>query len=206
MARSLAQHHAHTFQQACSPHQYALSTRAGSEAVVHAITSLTELEPTSIILFIDGIGTYDTIARASMLQTLSEVEGANTCLPFVRPFFATTSTYIWHDHNGQPHEVLQAEGGEQGALHMLHNNFQQGETLLAFLDDVYVVLPPHRVRPIYDLLQHHVFHQTHVQHNAGKTRVWNQANQTPPRTSRLWGQTSGSVAMKTLRRNKGSWF
>ena len=115
VARSLAQHHAHTFQQACSPHQYALSTRAGSEAVVHAITSLTELEPTSTILSIDGIGAYDTIARASMLQALAEVEGANTCLPFVRQFYATTSTYIWHDHSGQPHEVLQAEGGEQGA-------------------------------------------------------------------------------------------
>ena len=91
VARSLAQHHAHTFQQACSHHQYALSTRAGSEAVVHAITSLTELEPTSTSRSIDGIGAYDTIARASMLQALAEVEGANTCLPFVRQFYATTS-------------------------------------------------------------------------------------------------------------------
>lgn len=119
-----------------------------------------------------------------MLQTLSDVEAANTCLPFVRPFFATASTCIWHDRNGQPHEVLQAEGGEQGdplmpALQTLHSNFQQGKTLLAFLDDVYVLLPPHRVRPIYDLLQHHVFHQAHIQRNAGKTRVWNQASQTP---------------------------
>ena len=28
----------------------------------------------------------------------------------------------------------------------------------------------------------------------------------PPQTSRLWGRTSGSVAMKPLRTNKGSWF
>ena len=199
VARSLAQHHAHTFQQACSPHQYALSTRAGSEAVVHAITSLTELEPTSTILSIDGIGAYDTIARASMLQALAEVEGANTCLPFVRQFYATTSTYIWHDHSGQPHEVLQAEGGEQGdplmpalfplgqraALQTAHSNLQPGETLFAFLDDEYVVLPPHRVRPVYDLLQHHLFHQARIQLNAGKTRVWNQANQTPPNIQTL---------------------
>ncbi|CAK8990588.1 Retrotransposable element SLACS 132 kDa protein (ORF2) [Includes: Reverse transcriptase] [Durusdinium trenchii] len=169
VARTLAQQHALTFQQACSPHQYALSTRAGSEAVVHAITSLTELDPTNTILSIDGVGAYDTIARSSMLQALAEVEGTNTCLAFVRQFYATTSTYIWHDHNGQPHEVSQAEGGEQGdplmpalfslgqrtALQTVHSNLEPGETLFAFLDDVYVVLPPHRVRPVYDLPRCH---------------------------------------------------
>ena len=216
VARTLAQQHALTFQQACSPHQYALSTRAGSEAVVHAITSLTELDPTNTILSIDGVGAYDTIARSSMLQALAEVEGTNTCLAFVRQFYATTSTYIWHDHNGQPHEVSQAEGGEQGdplmpalfslgqrtALQTVHSNLEPGETLFAFLDDVYVVLLPHRVRPVYDLLQHHLFNQAHIQLNAGKTRVWNQAGQPPPNIQAL-GPDVWACSSDTLSQEQG---
>lgn len=50
--------HLHT---ACSPHQFALSTRAGIGAVIHALTTATEHEHTSTILSIDGIGAYDTL-------------------------------------------------------------------------------------------------------------------------------------------------
>ena len=90
---------------------------------------------------------------------------------WVQPSICRT-VYLEADlyHNGQPHDITQAEGGEQGdpfmpalyslgqraALQTLHSNLGPGETLFAFLDDVYVVLPPHRVRPVYDLLQHHL--------------------------------------------------
>ena len=49
-----------------------------------------------------------------MLEGLREVPDANSCLPFVRQFYAQPSTYVWHDTNGQPHAITQAEGGEQG--------------------------------------------------------------------------------------------
>ena len=97
VARSLAQQFSQHIQQACSPHQYALSTRAGTEAVVHVITSATELDPNNTIVSVDGIGAYDTIARHSMLQALQAVPEAHRCLPFVRLFYAQPSTYVWHD-------------------------------------------------------------------------------------------------------------
>ena len=64
--------------------------------------------------------------------------------------------------NGQPHTVTQAEGGEQGdplmpalfslgqhqALQAAHEQLQAGETLYAFLDDIYVTVSPERVRPV----------------------------------------------------------
>ena len=157
VSRSLAQTYASHFHTACMPHQFALSTRTGTEAIVHALTAATEANPQHTILSIDGIGAYDTISRTSMLEGLRRVPDANRCLPFVRQFYAQPSTYVWQDSNGRPHPITQAEGGEQGdplmpalfslgqrgALEAVQANLEEGETLFAFLDDVYAVSPPH---------------------------------------------------------------
>ena len=114
VSRCLAQRYAKQIHQACLPHQYALSTRAGTEAVVHALTTDSEQHPTRTILSVDGIGAYDTISRNCMLQGLQAVPEANRCLPFVRLFYTQPSTYVWHDNTNTPHIIQQAEGGEQG--------------------------------------------------------------------------------------------
>ena len=130
------------------------------DLIVHALTAATEANPQHTILSVDGIGAYDTISRTSMLEGLRRVPDANSCLPFVRQFYAQPSTYVWHDSNGRPHPITQAEGGEQGdplmpalfslgqrgALEAVQANLEEGETLFALLDDVYAVSPPHRVR------------------------------------------------------------
>ena len=41
VSRSIAQHFASPIHLACSPHQFALSSRAGTEAIVHGITVAT---------------------------------------------------------------------------------------------------------------------------------------------------------------------
>ena len=199
VSRSIAQHFGQTIHTACSPYQFALSTRAGTEAVVHALTATTQLSPTQTILSVDGVGAYDTISRASMLRGLHTTAGANACLPFVRMFYTEASHYVWHDGNGQPHTVTQAEGGEQGdplmpalfslgqhqALQAAHAQLQARETLYAFLDDIYVTVSPERVRPVYDLLSEQLFNHTRIQLNTGKTRVWNGAGQLPPNLTSL---------------------
>ena len=176
-----------------------LSTRAGTEAIVHALTSATEAHPNHTILSVDGIGAYDTISRTSMLEGLREVPDANSCLPFVRQFYAQPSTYVWHDTNGQPHAITQAEGGEQGdplmpalfslgqkgALEAVQTNLEEGEGLYAFLDDVYAVSSPHRVRAIYDLLAQHLEARTSIRLNSGKTRIWNTAGHQPANITSL---------------------
>ena len=70
--------------------------------------------------------------------------------------------------------------GQRAALQTVHSNLQHRETLYAFLDDVYMVLPPHRVRPVHDLLQHHLFHQARIQLNAGKKLVSGIKQTKPP--------------------------
>ena len=120
--------------------------------------------------------------------------GLERCLPFVSMFYTQPSTYVWHDQEGNPHDITQAEGGEQGdplmpalfslgqkaALQAVQQQLQPGEALYAFLDDVYTIVSPARVRPVFDLLSHHLFHSAHIQLNTGKTRVWNAAGLRPP--------------------------
>ena len=218
VSRRLAQTYASHIQRACSPHQYALATRAGAEALAHSITAATEQNPTNTALSIDGIGAYDNISRSSMLNALQEVPAANRCLPFVSMFYTQPSTYVWHDQEGNPHDITQAEGGEQGdplmpalfslgqkaALQAVQQQLQPGEALYAFLDDVYTIVSPAPVRPVFDLLSHHLFHSAHIQLNTGKIRVWNAAGLRPPNLEGLGDNVW--VGNQTCQpQNKASW-
>ena len=60
---------------ATAPHQYALSTRAGSECIAHVIQGLTELNPEATVLSIDGMSAYDQISRAAMMDGLFSLCG-----------------------------------------------------------------------------------------------------------------------------------
>ena len=58
---------------ACAPFQFGLSTRAGAEAVAHALSVATELDPDATVLSVDGIGAFDTVSRQAMLHALRHV-------------------------------------------------------------------------------------------------------------------------------------
>ena len=81
VSRCLAQKYVQPIHTACQPHQFALATRSGTEAVVHALTAVTEANPTHTILSVDGVGAYDNISRNSMLQGLRDVPGFSYSAP-----------------------------------------------------------------------------------------------------------------------------
>ena len=114
VARTLAKQFVKVFEAACSPFQYALSTRAGTDCVGHMLRAATDGDPSMTILSVDGIGAYDHIFRSAMLGRLLEMPGARELLPFVRLSYAQPSCYGWHDQEGRRRTVTQAEGGEQG--------------------------------------------------------------------------------------------
>ena len=70
--------------------------------------------------------------------------------------------------------------GQRAAFRTMQQHLLPNEALLAFLDDVYVVVPPNRVRPVYDTLAHTLQSQASIQLNQGKTRAWNAAGIEPP--------------------------
>ena len=61
LPRTLAQHFAPAFDVATRPHQYALATRAGTEALAHSLQLECEIDPTLTVLSVDGVGAYDLI-------------------------------------------------------------------------------------------------------------------------------------------------
>ena len=161
---------------ACQPFQFALSTRAGTEADARALLGATEARPDATILSVDGVGAFDHISRQAMLQGLCT--GANACVPFVRQFYAAPSRFV------QAHEIFQPEGGEQGdplmpavfalgqhaALAEVQRHLRPDELLLAYLDDVFFITSPGQV---FDLLSLHLHPHAHIWLHRGNELVGN---------------------------------
>ena len=68
VARTIAQQVGPAIERATSPFQYALSTRAGTECIAHAIQALTDFDPSATVLSIEGIGAFDLVSSQAMLQ------------------------------------------------------------------------------------------------------------------------------------------
>ena len=78
VARTMAQQLGPAIERATSPFQHALSTRAGTECIAHAIQAFTDLDHTGTVVSIDGIGAFDV--------GLFTVEGGDSAMPFVLQF------------------------------------------------------------------------------------------------------------------------
>ena len=194
VARTMAQQLGPAIERATSPFQYALSTRAGTECIAHAIQGLTDLDEAATVVSIDGIGAFDVVSRRAMLEGLQTVEGGDSVMPFVLQFYGSASSYLWEDQEGVVHTIVQAEGGEQGdplmpalfslgqhpALQVVQSQLQDGERLFAFLDDVYIVCAPPRVNATYAILQRELFTHSSIRVFHGKTQVWNRGSVAPP--------------------------
>ena len=190
LARQMAQH----FQDACSPFQYALSTRAGTECLARLVRAATEADNEATVLSVDGVGAFDHVSRASVFSRLASHERLAPFLACVRQFYGQASQYLWYDDNGTAHVVQQGEGGEQGdplmpglfalaqhpALQATQAMLLPGEVLFVFLDDIYILSRPGRARAIFDILQARLQAHAGIQVNLGKTRAWNAGGVLPP--------------------------
>ena len=123
-----------------------------------------------------------------MLERLLRMPAARAILPFVRLAYTSPSNYSWWDDQGIRHNVTQAEGREQaftllhaiqGALEEVATMLLPGEQLCAFLDDVYALCSPDRVKPIYEALARALHRVAGIRLHQGKTRVWNKAGTQP---------------------------
>ena len=172
--------------EATAPFQYALRTRAGTDALARTLHLLSEADSAAVVLSLDGIGAYDHVRRAAMLRALMAVPDLQPLVPLVRLFYGRPSTYLWTDDSGTVHEITQGEGGEQGdplmpALYALAQHaglvaaaakLEEGERILAFLDDLYVVAPYSRARQAFDVVAGSVEQHAGVRTHLGKLRAW----------------------------------
>ena len=176
---------ADTFDEATRPYQFALQTRAGTDALSGMLRAAVDLDSAATIVSLDGRSAYDTISRTAFLRKLHAV--APALIPFVRLWYGQQSTYFWWDQDGQRRTIHQGEGCEQGdalapALYALGQHdtlvaadeqLRPGECLAAFLDDVYLVTTPSRAREALDVVTSSIETRAGVTANLGKTRVYN---------------------------------
>ena len=145
----------------------------------------------------DGIGAFDLIARAAMLDGLLNVDGGDSVLPFVLQFCSEPSQYLWEDDTGDTHLIEQGEGGEQGdplmpllfslgqhsALQSLQSFLLPGEQLFAHLDDLFVVCSP-ELGAIFTRLKSDLESHARIQVHLGKTKG-NRAGEEPEACSSM---------------------
>ena len=135
-----------------SPIQHGIATRGGAELLIHHISFLMESNPDCSVLSTDVKNAFNSVSRDSILK--ESKKNFPEIYAHVRQMYDRPSTLIYV--NGQGTVKLQSEEGvHQGdplgpvlfsaALHpivtVIQNN-HPGITLLAYLDDVYVLGPP----------------------------------------------------------------
>ena len=111
MSRTLAKQFAQKAEDATSPFQYALKTRAGCECVAHTVQASTEFNESATIVSVDGVLT--TSCQGRQCSADSWTWRGDKLLPFVRLLHSDPSTFLWDDEVGDTHETRQREGGEQ---------------------------------------------------------------------------------------------
>ena len=183
VSRAVAQQIVDTVKRATAPFQYALSTRAGSECVGHAIQALTDLSPDSTVLSVEEIGAFDMVSREARVA-----QHGGVCLT---QFYGQPSQYIWEDDEWSlPHHSPRRRGRARRpphagtvffgcALQAVQDTLRPTEYLLAFLDDIHLVTDPARVATVHRELGLQWTH-ARISLHTWKTQIWNRSGQCPP--------------------------
>ena len=190
------------------------STRCPPERALIAwaiccVQPATSANPDATVLSVDGVGAYDHVLRAAMLGRFARMPNAKALLPFLLLSYSALSTYDWYDDEGERKTVTQAEGGEQGdppmpllfsigiqsAVEEVCRSLLAGERLCAFLDDLYLLCAPRRVRHLFDLALHR---NVGIQLHQGKTCVWNRSGTVPENVDSLVEEVWRTDGIKVL--------
>ena len=184
--RAVAQQFGSKLLAATAPWQFALQTRAGTDALAHAVRYLTDADPDAVVVSLDGVGAFDHVRRAAFFRKLMARPELRELLPLVAGLYGSNSRFVWRDAMGEEHLIEQGEGGEQGdplmpalyalaqhdALEAAAGRLEKGERLFAFLDDLYVVTTRARAAAAFKEVAGAVERHAGVQSHLGKLRAW----------------------------------
>ena len=67
------------------------------------IQSLIELDPSTTVICVDGVGAFDSVSRSTMLSGLLDMEEGERLLLFVRMFHSQPSFHLFDDEVGEHH-------------------------------------------------------------------------------------------------------
>ena len=207
--RAVAKSYATKIMEVTGQYQFALQTRAGTDALAHALQAITDMDEDAVLVSLDGIGAFDHVRRAAFFKKLHEVEGLRPLLLLVDMLYGSQSRFLWTDDAGVVHNILQGEGGEQGCPLMpalfalaIHNSLYKadmelaaGEYIMSFLDDLYVVTSRARAVEAFETVAKEVEEGTGIQSHMGKLQMWcRSGGPAPPEVEAL--NTPGHIVWK----------
>ena len=94
---------------ATEPFQFALSTKAGADALAHTVRLLTDCSNDAVVLSLDGVGAFDHVKRAGFFEKVRNTPSLQQLLPLVRALYGSQSRFLWTDAEGQQHVITQGE-------------------------------------------------------------------------------------------------
>ena len=207
VCKALARQFADDFLEATAPFQYALQTKAGTEALAHALQFLTDFDPETVVLSLDGVGAFDHVKRAAFFKKLESLENLRPLLPVVGLLYGSESRFLWTDAAGQTNVVRQAEGGERGdplmpallalaqhdALVEAASKLNPNERVFSFLEDLYVTTSKQRARVVFDTVSESVFRHAGVRAHLGKLKAWSKQSGEAPEGLEVHGGSDNKV-------------
>ena len=194
VCKTVAAKFSNEFLERTAPFQFALQTKAGTDALAHAIRLLTDFDEEAVVVSLDGIGAFDHVKRAAFFKKLLACVELRPLLPLVTALYGTKSTFLWYTGEGEERVVEQGEGGEQGcplmpalyalaqhdALAEASGNMLPSEHLFSFLDDLYLVTCKARAAEAFEEVAGAVERHAGVQSHIGKLKAWCKAGGPPP--------------------------
>ena len=194
VCKTVAKQFSDHFLERTSPFQFALQTKAGTDALAHALRLVTDSDPDTVVVSLDGVGAFDHVRRAAFFEKLMSCEELRELLSLVRALYGSCSRFLWTDDKGKQHVIPQAEGGEQGcplmpalyalaqhdALMQASENLLPSERIFSFLDDLYVVTCRARAYEAFEEVARQVEEHAGVQTHLGKLRAWCSGGGPPP--------------------------
>ena len=75
--------------EATAPFQFALATRAGTDALLHMIQVITDNDEDAAVTSLDGIGAFDHVRRKAFLSKLHQTLSLQAVIPLVRMLYGS---------------------------------------------------------------------------------------------------------------------
>ncbi len=194
VCKAVARQYGDSFLERTSPFQFALQTKAGTDALARALRFLADRDPDAVIVSLDGVGAFDHVRRSAFFRRLHACPELRELLPLVSALYGSQSRFIWYNSAGEQRVIEQGEGGEQGcplmpALYALaqHDALVEAsgellpdEKIFSFLDDLYLVTCKARAYEAFLELSSRVEAHAGVQSHLGKLSAWSKAGGAAP--------------------------
>ena len=95
VCKAVARQYASRFLEATAPYQFALQTKAGTEALAHTLRFLAEQDHEAVVMSLDGIGAFDHVSRAAFMSKVASSPSLCSLLPLVKALYGSESQFLW---------------------------------------------------------------------------------------------------------------